>query len=80
MIWVIVTIIVLLIIRTIYVSTGFYQVLVKVKYSLLKNDNKWIIMFTGSYRDCVSYVRNSKRTGTDALGFRESFKIKRIKL
>lgn len=80
MTWIIVTIIVLLIIRAIYRSTGYYEVFVKVEYDSLKKDGNWLPMHTGTYSSCIGYIRHAKRNSTEQLGFRESFKIKRLKL
>lgn len=80
MIWIILAIVALLVIRAIYRSTGYYQVLVKTEYDSLENDKGWLPMHTGNYSSCASYIRNAKRVGADQLGFRQLFKIKRMKL
>jgi len=80
MIWIIIIAIILLVIRAIYKSTGYYQVLVKTEYDSFKNDKGWLSMHTGKYGSCVKYVQSVKNVGTSQLGFRQSFKIKRLKL
>ena len=78
MITIFLAIILLFLILGIYRATGSYQVWTKASYSQLENDKEWTPMFTGNYTDCSTYIHNAKRNGTDLLGFKEEFKLKRI--
>lgn len=80
MIWIIIMIVALLVIRAIYRTTGFYQVLAKTEYDSFENDKGWLPVHTGNYSSCVNYIKSAKRVGTDQLGFRQTFKIKKMKL
>jgi hypothetical protein len=59
--------IILLVVRTIYLRTGYYQVFVKTQYTSSKNDNEWMPMKICSYSECTAYIRSTKGKSTSGL-------------